>query len=103
MHGPDGTDYPNESVFIEVVKPERIVFSHAGGKPGDVGVQFQSTWTFEAQGEKTKLTLRMVFASAAAREQVVKEYHAIEGGNQTLGRLAEYLKKMAGQDAARHS
>ena len=29
MHGPDGTDYPNHSVFIEVVKPERIVYSHA--------------------------------------------------------------------------
>ena len=93
MHGPDGTDYPNESVFIEVVKPERIVFSHGGGKPGDVGVQFQSTWTFEAQGEKTKLTLRMVFASAAARDHVVKTYRAIEGGHQTLDRLGEYLAK----------
>jgi uncharacterized protein YndB with AHSA1/START domain len=25
MHGPDGTDYPNKSIFIEVVRPERIV------------------------------------------------------------------------------
>jgi uncharacterized protein YndB with AHSA1/START domain len=25
MHGPDGTDYPNSSVFREIVKPERIV------------------------------------------------------------------------------
>src|SRR5689334_17565188 len=28
MHGPDGTNYPNKSVFREIVKPERIVFSH---------------------------------------------------------------------------
>ena len=28
MHGPDGGDYPNESVFVEVVRPERIVFRH---------------------------------------------------------------------------
>ena len=103
MHGPDGTDYPNESVFIEVVKPERIVFSHAGGKKGDAGAQFQSTWTFEAQGEKTKLTVRMVFATAAARDHVVKTYQAIEGGNQTLGRLVEHLAKMAGQNVARTS
>lgn len=24
VHRPDGTDYPNESVFLEVVAPERV-------------------------------------------------------------------------------
>jgi uncharacterized protein YndB with AHSA1/START domain len=94
MHGPDGTDYPNKSVFTEIVKPERIVYSHSGGKKGDAGARFQATWTFEAQAGKTKLTLRMVFPSAEARDQVVKQYNAIEGGNQTLTRLAEHLAKM---------
>src|SRR4051812_27530583 len=28
MHGPDGTDYPNESVFVEVAACERVVFEH---------------------------------------------------------------------------
>jgi uncharacterized protein YndB with AHSA1/START domain len=28
MHGPDGTDYKNKSVFKEIVKPERIVYDH---------------------------------------------------------------------------
>ena len=37
----------------------------------------------------------MVFDSAADRDVVVKEYGAIEGGKQTLGRLAEYLTKMS--------
>ena len=95
MHGPDGTDYPNKSVFIEIVKPERIVYSHGGGKKGGPAAQFQATWTFEALGAKTKLTLQMVFPSAAARDQVVKQYNAIEGGNQTLDRLAGHLAKMA--------
>jgi uncharacterized protein YndB with AHSA1/START domain len=93
MHGPDGTDYPNKSMFLEVVKPERIVYSHGGGRKGDPGAQFEATWTFEAQEGKTKLTLRMVFATAAARELIVKTYNAIEGGNQTLGRLAETLAR----------
>jgi len=93
MHGPDGTDYPNKSIFLEVVKPERIVYSHGGGRKGDPGAQFEATWTFEAQEAKTKLTLRMVFATAAARELVVKTYNAIEGGHQTLGRLAEMLAR----------
>lgn len=28
MHGPEGSDHRNKSVFVEVVKPERIVFDH---------------------------------------------------------------------------
>jgi uncharacterized protein YndB with AHSA1/START domain len=93
MHGPDGTDYPNKGVFIEIVRPERIVYSNAGGKKGDPGAQFQATWTFEAQGDKTKLTLRMVFPTAAVRDHVIKVYGAVEGGKQTLERLAEHLAK----------
>jgi uncharacterized protein YndB with AHSA1/START domain len=27
-HGPDGANYPNESIFNEVVNPERVVFGH---------------------------------------------------------------------------
>ena len=28
MHGPDGVDYPNKIVYREVVRPERLVYSH---------------------------------------------------------------------------
>jgi uncharacterized protein YndB with AHSA1/START domain len=94
MHGPDGTDYPNSSVFKEVVKPERIVYSHGGGKKGGRGVHFVATWTFEALGDKTKVTMHSIFPSAADRDFVVKEYGAIEGGKQTLERLGEYLPKI---------
>ena len=96
MRGPDGMEYPNESVFQEVVKPERIVFSHGGGKKGGPSVHKVMTWTFEAIGEKTKLTIHQLYSSAADCERVVKEFGAIEGGKQTLARLAEYLPKMAG-------
>lgn len=48
---------------------------HGGGKKGGPAAQFQATWAFEAKGAKTKLTLRMVFPSAAARDQVVKQYN----------------------------
>lgn len=95
MHGPDGTDYPNKSVFSEVVKPERIVYSHGGGKKGGPGASFMATWTFEAVSDKTKVTMRGVFPSAEGRDRVVKEYNAIEGGKQTLARLGEYLATMS--------
>ena len=95
MKGPDGAEYINKSVFVEIVKPERIVFSHGGGKIGDEdrGVSFKATWTFEAEGEnKTKVTLRSVFLDAESRDRVVKQFNAIEGGKQTLGRLDEHMK-----------
>jgi len=94
MHGPDGTDYPNRSVFKEVVYPERIVFAHGGGLPDGTEVDFIATWTFEAIDSKTRVTIRMVFPSAPARDIVVKEYGAIEGARQTLERLAEHLPAM---------
>ncbi len=94
MHGPDGTDYANKSIFKEVVKPERIVYSHGGGKKGGPGIHFEMTWTFEAVGEKTRVTLRHVFATAADRDRVVKEFGAVEGAKQTLDRLGEHLTQM---------
>jgi uncharacterized protein YndB with AHSA1/START domain len=95
MHGPDGANYPGKSVFSEVVKPERIVLTHSGGKEGGLEVNFKSTWTFEAEGDQTRVTIRMVFDSAEAREFVVKEHGAIEGGKQTLQRLGEYMRDHA--------
>jgi uncharacterized protein YndB with AHSA1/START domain len=96
MHGPDGADYPNRSVFREIVKPERIAYSHGGHKEGGPGVRFESTWTFDAlDGNTTKVTIRMVFPSAEERDRVVKEFGAKEGGEQTLDRLAEHLPGMA--------
>lgn len=94
MRGPDGTDYPNRSIFKEVVKPERIVYSHGGGRKGGPGARFEATWTFDAlEDGKTKVTIRMIFPSAAARDKVVKEYGAIEGAHQTLARLGEETAK----------
>jgi uncharacterized protein YndB with AHSA1/START domain len=89
MHGPDGMDYQNRIVFIEVGRPGRLVYSH-GGKEGEPG-QFHVTLTFDEHHGKTLLTMRSLFESAAARDWVVKEHHAIEGGNQTLDRLQEHL------------
>ena len=94
MHGPDGKHYPNKSVFLEVVQPERIVYSHGWDAPGAFTEMFQATWTFEAQGEKTNITARSVFPSAEARDYVVKQFRADEGGQQNLARLAAYLPTM---------
>lgn len=44
-----------------------------------------------AEGGKTRLTNRMLFASREQRDLVAKTYRAVEGGNQTMGRLAQHL------------
>jgi uncharacterized protein YndB with AHSA1/START domain len=93
MHGPDGTDYQNKIVYLEIVKPERLVFKHSGGEEDAEKVSHQTTVTFAAEGDKTKLTMRMLFSSAEELQRVVDKYGAIEGGKQTLGRLAEYVEK----------
>ena len=38
--------------------------------------------------------MRALFPSAAALEHVAEKYNAIEGGKQTLGRLAAYLEQI---------
>jgi uncharacterized protein YndB with AHSA1/START domain len=95
LHGPDGANYPGKSVFLEVVKPERIVLTHGGGKEGGPRANFHSTWTFEVEGDQTRVTIRMVFDSTQARDMVIKEFGAVEGGKQTLQRLGEYLRDLS--------
>jgi uncharacterized protein YndB with AHSA1/START domain len=86
MHGPDGTDYKNESVFVEIVKPERIVFDHLSGP------RFRVTATFEDLGGKTKITFRQLFESAAAYEKVKPV--AVPGNEETFDKLAGQLATM---------
>jgi uncharacterized protein YndB with AHSA1/START domain len=89
MHGPDGMDYPNWITWREIVPPERITLLH--GDSADDQNAFESILAFEARGERTDLVMRTIFPTAELRDQAVKEFHAIEAGEQTLGRLADYL------------
>ncbi len=91
LHGPDGRDYPNHIVFTELHKPDLMAHDH-GGDDGEV--HFQATITLEDLGGKTKITMRSVFPTREAKDHVVREYGAIEGGNQTISRLAEHVAKM---------
>lgn len=95
MHGPDGTDYGNRIVYDEVVRPERLVYRHEG-EEGDGPVKFTTTVTFVAEGPKTRLTMRAVFATAAERAHVAEKYGAVEGAHQTVARLAGYVERTSG-------
>lgn len=93
MRGPDGTDYPNEIVYDEIVEPERLVYTHGSNEENGLE-QFQVTVTFvEQEGSKTELTMQQLYKSAADREKSVEEFGAIEGATQTLDHLAEYVEQ----------
>jgi uncharacterized protein YndB with AHSA1/START domain len=87
MRGPDGKDYPFDGHYVEVVKPERLVFD------GTIhGVPSQGVWTevtFAEQEGKTMVTVQQVysFESAATRGAPI-------GWNQQLDRLTAYLIKV---------
>ncbi len=85
MHGPDGTDYKNKSVFKEIVPFKKIVYQHASAP------KFVATITFEDQGEKTLLTWHMLFETAEQFIQVVKTFKADEGLKQNIEKLNTYL------------
>jgi uncharacterized protein YndB with AHSA1/START domain len=95
MHGPDGVDYQNKITYVEVVPPERLVYRHGGDKDCEP-VNFEVTVTFADEGGKTRLDMRMVFPSKAARDFTADKYGAVEGLHQTLGRLEEKLMTMRG-------
>lgn len=99
MHGPDGTDYQNRIEFIEVIAPERLVYAHAG--EGDTAdISFHTTVTFADEDGKTRLSMRMVFPSAAALRHVVENFGAEEGAHEHLARLAAYLEQLGQERTA---
>ena len=98
MKGPDGTLYPNHSVYTAVEKPRLIAYKHAGRREGGPGVAFEAFVTFEREGDGTRVTLRQVFTSGEARDKVIREFGAVEGGKSHLESLSEFLAHLAATD-----
>ena len=92
MRDPDGNDYPNPGLFLEVVPNEKLVFTDA----------FTSAWqpsekpfmvvilTFEDEGGRTKYT-------AIARHWTVadREAHEKMGFHEGWGQCANQLEELA--------
>ena len=85
MHGPDGTDYKNRSVFREIVPFKKIVYMH------ETGPKFLATIRFEEMGEETQLTWHMLFETEEEFIQTVKTFKADVGLRQNIEKLSDYL------------
>ena len=90
MHGPDGTDYPNDSVFDEVVPLERIVFRHL-----DSEHEFQMTILFADEGGGSRMTWRMLHPTVEKLSRV-KSFVA-DANEQNFDKLETELSRMAGE------
>lgn len=90
MHGPDGADYPNQIRFIEIIRSERLVYDH--GQPEDGG-SFRTFVHFSDEGGKTRVTMKGVFKTAEYRQLLIDKYGALEGQQQHIARMEDYLKQ----------
>jgi uncharacterized protein YndB with AHSA1/START domain len=89
MHGPDGTDYPNFVRYTDIVPNRRIAYDH-GAQPNEPEM-FKADIRFEEEAGKTRVTLQLTIADPAQRDKMIA-FGAVEGGWQTLSRLAAYLE-----------
>jgi uncharacterized protein YndB with AHSA1/START domain len=85
MHGPDGGNYPNESVFVEVTPSRRIVIRHLNPP------HFTMTVTLSEERGKTHVEWHMLFESAEECERVKK--YAAGANEQNLDRLEAELAR----------
>jgi uncharacterized protein YndB with AHSA1/START domain len=88
MHGPDGTDYRNKSIFRKIILHKKIVYEHISGP------KFMATVEFTPMGEQTEIRWQMVFNTVEEFVQTVKTFKADEGLKQNIVKLNAYLADM---------
>lgn len=89
MVGPDGTRFPNHSIFTEITPLSKLVFDHGDGER----VWFVATIELQDTATGTLVKLRHLFPSKESRDEVVEKYGAIEGGKQHLAKLEAYVRE----------
>jgi uncharacterized protein YndB with AHSA1/START domain len=86
MHGPNGGNYENESVFEKIIPPELIIWNR-NSKP-----LFRVEASFEALGNKTTIIFKMIFPTAEDRNKVINFVPA--SNEENFDRLEAELSKM---------
>lgn len=85
MHGPDGTNYPNRSIFKEIIPFKKIVFEY-------FNPHFFTTVLFKTKDGKTEIDWTMQFDTAEMLETIVKVHKADEGMKQNMERFGNYIE-----------
>ena len=70
MHGPDGKDYKNKSIFKEIIKHKRIVYEHVSGP------KFQATINFTLKEKRPYLNGRCFSIPQKKETKLCKTFKA---------------------------
>jgi uncharacterized protein YndB with AHSA1/START domain len=92
MRGPDGTEFPNRGVYLEVVENERLVFTDAYTKAWEPSEKpfMTAIITFEDEAGQTRYTARVLHWTVADREA-----HEKMGFHQGWGLCTDQLAALA--------
>jgi len=102
MIGPDGTEYPSNGVFKEIVPIEKIVTTDEFGegvekiealKNVDLPQGMVSTFLFDDLGARTKLTIITAHPTVEDREKH-EAMGVVDGWNSSLDKLGDHLAEM---------
>jgi uncharacterized protein YndB with AHSA1/START domain len=91
MHGPDGKDYINKSIFRELTLHKKIVYEHLSYP------KIVATIEFEDLGDKTRITWHMLFESREQFIEVARAHKVVEGQRQNVEKLEAYLAGLTPQ------
>ncbi len=90
MHGSDGTDYENKTIYFEVEERRKLVYDHGGND--DRPPLFRVTVLFNEVDGQTHMDMTMTLPTPEAAEEA-RTFIKQAGGNATWDRLAEYLEE----------
>jgi uncharacterized protein YndB with AHSA1/START domain len=88
MTGPDGTVYPNRSIFREIIPFHKIELEH-------FNPHFIATVYFEPLGKQTRIEWISVFDTPADFDIIVKTFKADQGQKENIQKLEKYLSSIA--------
>jgi uncharacterized protein YndB with AHSA1/START domain len=92
MRAPDGSEFAFDYIYLEVVKPERLVWQNVDhGKRTDGPPTSLVTVTLDDHGERTRWRMVARFNSIADRDRAVKMGFG-QMVDLSIGRLVTYLE-----------
>ncbi|MGE0387652.1 MAG: SRPBCC family protein [Gammaproteobacteria bacterium] len=91
MRGPDGEEFPNHGVYLEVVRNERLVLTDAYTRAWEPSAKPFMTvvLTFEDAGGRTRYTARVLHWSVADRQE-----HEKMGFHDGWGKATDQLEAL---------
>ncbi len=82
-----GTNYPNRSIYKEIIPLKKIVFEH-------FNPHFIATILFESKEGGTEIQWNMLFDSPEQFDIIVTAHKADEGQKQNIERLQNYIQQL---------